>query len=124
MSTYCEFAVGNDIHGPYHERIHGFPTDNESDLFERLLLEINQAGLSWDLMLKKREGFLTAYGGLDVDKVAVYVECYRLADRGGRVEVVRLLLRAAAEIDPRPALRFVYADSNVNNGSVIKTNSS
>ena len=55
MSSYCDFAIGNEIHGPYHDRVHGFPTDSEPELFERLLLEINQAGLSWDLMLKKRE---------------------------------------------------------------------
>ena len=57
MSSYCDFAIGNEIHGPYHDRVHGFPTDNEPELFERLLLEINQAGLSWDLMLKKPYGF-------------------------------------------------------------------
>ncbi len=74
MSTYCEFANGNEIHGPYHDHVHGFPTENESELFERLLLEINQAGLSWDLMLKKREGFRAAYRRFDVDRVAAYGE--------------------------------------------------
>ncbi len=74
MSTYCEFSKGNEIHGPYHDRVHGFPTEDEAELFERLLLEINQAGLSWDLMLKKRKGFRAAYSGFDVDEVAAYGE--------------------------------------------------
>jgi hypothetical protein len=57
MGSYCDFAIGNAIHGPYHDLEYGFPVDDECRLFERLLLEINQAGLSWELMLKKREGF-------------------------------------------------------------------
>lgn len=78
MSSYCDFAIGNEIHGPYHDHFHGFPTDNESELFERLLLEINQAGLSWDLMLKKREGLRAAYSGFAVDRVAAYGEGDRI----------------------------------------------
>jgi DNA-3-methyladenine glycosylase I len=65
MSSYCDFAIGNEIHGPYHDHVHGFPTDKEPELFERLLLEINQAGLSWDLMLRKRAGFRAAYSEYD-----------------------------------------------------------
>ena len=74
MGSYCEFARGNEIHGPYHDREYGFPLEDENELFERLLLEINQAGLNWGLILKKREGFREAYGGFDVDVVAAYGE--------------------------------------------------
>jgi DNA-3-methyladenine glycosylase I len=97
MSSYCEFANGNEIHGPYHERVHGFPTDSEPELFERLLLEINQAGLSWDLMLKKREGFRAAYSGFAVDKVAAYGEedRARLLDDPG---IIRNKLKVNAAI--------------------------
>jgi DNA-3-methyladenine glycosylase I len=63
MSSYCDFAKSNPIHGTYHDREYGFPIEDESLLFERLLQEINQAGLSWELMLKKREGFRRAYVG-------------------------------------------------------------
>lgn len=52
---YCDFAMGDEIHGPYHDTEYGFPISGESELFERLLLEINQAGLNWELILKKRE---------------------------------------------------------------------
>jgi DNA-3-methyladenine glycosylase I len=74
LSSYCEFASGHPLHGPYHDHEYGFPLEDESGLFERLLLEINQAGLNWELMLKKREGFRAAYDGFDVDRVADYGE--------------------------------------------------
>ena len=46
MSGYCDIAPGHPLHGPYHDEEYGFPARDESVLFERLLLEINQAGLS------------------------------------------------------------------------------
>ena len=70
MSSYCEFAKGHELHGPYHDHEYGFPVEDESQLFERLLLEINQAGLSWELILKKRDGLRRAYDGFDVERVA------------------------------------------------------
>lgn len=72
--TYCQFAPANPIHSSYHGTEYGFPQREESVLFERLILEINQAGLSWETILKKREGFTRAYDGFDVDKVAAYGE--------------------------------------------------
>ena len=61
MTDYCDFAPGHPLHGPYHDREYGFPAADEAILFERLILEINQAGLSWELMLKKRAGFRAAF---------------------------------------------------------------
>ena len=55
--TYCDAAPGHEWHGPYHEKEYGFPLDDDAALFERLILEINQAGLSWLTILKKRDGF-------------------------------------------------------------------
>ncbi|MGJ4729645.1 DNA-3-methyladenine glycosylase I [Luteimonas sp. SDU101] len=77
MSRYCDIAPGHPLHGPYHDSEYGFPQRDESGLFERLLLEINQAGLSWETILKKREGFRRAYHGFDVDAVAGYGEADR-----------------------------------------------
>jgi DNA-3-methyladenine glycosylase I len=68
--SYCRIAPGHPFHGPYHDREYGFPIRRESALFERLALEINQAGLSWLTMLQKREGFRRAFAGFDPDKVA------------------------------------------------------
>jgi DNA-3-methyladenine glycosylase I len=47
MSTYCDVAPGHEWHGPYHQGPYGFPIADDDQLFERLILEINQAGLSW-----------------------------------------------------------------------------
>ena len=44
MSSYCDFASTHPVHGPYHDTEYGFPEDDETALFERLVLEINQAG--------------------------------------------------------------------------------
>jgi DNA-3-methyladenine glycosylase I len=72
MSSYCDVAPGHPFHGPYHESEYGFPSKDETVLFERLVLEINQAGLSWLTILKKREAFKAAYAGFDVDRVAAF----------------------------------------------------
>ncbi|HWA46010.1 MAG TPA: DNA-3-methyladenine glycosylase I [Hypericibacter adhaerens] len=72
MSSYCDVAPGHPFHGPYHESEYGFPSKDETILFERLVLEINQAGLSWLTILKKREAFKAAYAGFDVDRVAAF----------------------------------------------------
>jgi DNA-3-methyladenine glycosylase I len=72
MPSYCDIAPGHPDHGPYHDREYGFPTRREAALFERLALEINQAGLSWLTILRKREAFRAAFDGFDVDTVARY----------------------------------------------------
>ena len=72
--SYCEFAPGNPIHGPYHEGEYGFPAREDDVLFERLILEINQTGLSWETILKKREGFRQAFKNFDVDTVAAFTD--------------------------------------------------
>ncbi len=97
MSSYCDFAPGHPVHGAYHDHEYGFPQREEAVLFERLLLEINQAGLSWETILKKREGFRHAYHGFDVDRVARYGERDRarlLADPG----IIRNRLKVDAAI--------------------------
>lgn len=68
--SYCKFSKNNPIHQHYHDKEYGFPESNDNRLLERLALEINQAGLSWELMLKKRKGFNKAFKNFDVDKVA------------------------------------------------------
>lgn len=71
MSTaYCRGAPGHPLHGPYHDLEYGFPAADEAVLFERLTLEINQAGLSWLTVLKKRAAFRAAFAEFSVDRVA------------------------------------------------------
>ena len=72
MSGYCKHAPGHPFHGPYHDREYGFPRRKDAELFERLILEINQAGLSWLTILQKRDGFRQAYRGFDPAVVAQF----------------------------------------------------
>ena len=100
--TYCEFAndLPSDTDNPnkhYHDRAYGFPIADDNELFERLVLEINQAGLSWTLMLKKQAAFQTAYSGFNIAAVAAYTEADRerlLNDAG----IVRNKLKVNAAI--------------------------
>ena len=69
-ATYCAAAPSHPVHAPYHDREYGFPSRDDRVLFERLVLEINQAGLSWLTILNKRTAFQAAYRGFDIDRVA------------------------------------------------------
>jgi len=85
MNWYCDVAPGHPWHGPYHDTEYGFPESDETVLFERLCLEIFQAGLSWLLVLKKREALNAAFAGFEVDRVAAFDDADRarlLADAG------------------------------------------
>lgn len=104
MSTYCAFAPGHPLYGPYHDHEYGFPQRGECALFERLVLEINQAGLSWETILRKRDGFRRAYDGFDVDTVADYGDADRarlLADPG----IIRNRLKVDAAIHNAGVIR-------------------
>ena len=70
LGGYCAVAEDHSLHGPYHDEEYGFPVADDNRLFERLLLEVNQAGLSWLTILKKREGLRCAYDNFDVGIVA------------------------------------------------------
>jgi DNA-3-methyladenine glycosylase I len=97
-AAYCLAAPSSPLHGPYHDDEYGFPSREEAVLFERLALEINQAGLSWATILKKREAFRAAFAGFEVDAVAAFGpdDVARLmADSG----IVRNRLKIAAVID-------------------------
>jgi DNA-3-methyladenine glycosylase I len=72
VPTYCDAAVNHPFHGPYHDGEYGFPIRDDDQLFERLVLEINQAGLSWLTILKKREAFRNAFDGFALERVARY----------------------------------------------------
>ncbi len=97
MSGYCRVAPGHPFHGPYHDGEYGFPVADDRGLFERLVLEINQAGLSWLTILRKREAFQKAFHGFDIARVARYGETDRarlLADAG----IIRNRLKVDAAI--------------------------
>lgn len=98
MTAYCEVAIADPLHQPYHNQEYGFPVTDDASLFERLVLEINQAGLSWATILRKRQAFRQAYSGFDIDLVAAYGEAERrrlLNDAG----IVRNRLKVNAAIE-------------------------
>jgi DNA-3-methyladenine glycosylase I len=77
--TYCDYiaTISGDtlsLHKDYHDNHYGFPIDNDDELFERLMFEINQAGLNWILILKKQHNFRKAFDNFSIEKVAGYGE--------------------------------------------------
>ncbi len=73
--SYCAFVKGrpaDDLHKVYHDHHYGFPIYEDNELFGRLILEINQAGLSWSTILKKQDNFRLAYAEYDINQVAAF----------------------------------------------------
>lgn len=108
--SYCAFvrdAGADPCHRVYHDTEYGFPVRDDHALFERLILEINQAGLSWVTILRKRDGFRAAYAGFDISKVAAFSEADRarlLAD----ASIVRNRLKVNAAIaNANTALKLI-----------------
>jgi DNA-3-methyladenine glycosylase I len=101
MTTYCDYCNSDSadpLSKAYHDMQYGFPLNDDNLLFERLILEINQAGLSWITILKKADNFRKAYRGFDIDKVAKFGEKDRgrlLADAG----IIRNRLKVNAAIE-------------------------
>ena len=86
------------LHKAYHDHHYGFPIHEDNELFGRLLLEINQAGLNWETMLKKEAGFRKAYDNFKIKKVAAYSDAdrQRLMNDAGIIRN-RLKINAAIE---------------------------
>jgi DNA-3-methyladenine glycosylase I len=97
-AAYCLAAPAHPVHAPYHDLEYGFPSSNERVLFERLILEINQAGLSWLTILNKRAALRAAFADFDVDQVAAFGsnDVGRLLNDAG---IVRNRLKIEAAID-------------------------
>jgi DNA-3-methyladenine glycosylase I len=96
--SYCVIARGHPFHGPYHDHEYGFPITDDDRLFERLVLEINQAGLSWLTILKKQAAFRVAFRGFEIDRVARFTTRQRerlLHDEG----IIRNRLKIDAAIE-------------------------
>ncbi len=84
-NSYCDFTATlepDNIHKIYHDTQYGFSVESDNELFGRLILEINQAGLSWTTILNKQENFKSAYSNYNIDLIANY----------GDTEINRLLL--------------------------------
>lgn len=101
MTTYCDYCNSHPddtFNRVYHDTQYGFPLQDDNLLFERLILEINQAGLSWITILKKADNFRSAYSRFEIDKIASYDETDRsrlLSDAG----IIRNRLKVNAAIE-------------------------
>lgn len=101
--SYCSAIIRmtdekKAIHKPYHDEHYGFPIHDDNELFGRLIMEINQAGLSWETILKKETGFRKAYHNFNIKKIAGYTEKdrERLMNDAGIIRN-RLKINAAIE---------------------------
>jgi DNA-3-methyladenine glycosylase I len=114
-TTYCEFVskAGRDtVHRHYHDQEYGFPIADDNLLFARLVLEINQAGLSWETILKKKDNFFRAFDDFKIDKVARYTEKKKqklMQDAG----IIRNRLKIEAAVHNAKCIRIIQK----NNGS-------
>ena len=108
IGTYCRAALGHPVHGPYHDREYGFPASDENVLFERLVLEINQAGLSWLTILNKRAAFTAAYRGFEVDRVARF-GARDVARLMADADIIRNRLKVEAAIENARRIRGLRA---------------
>lgn len=99
-ASYCEYVSRLDkdnVHRIYHDTAYGVVIDSDDELFERLVLEINQAGLSWNTILNKQQNFKKAFHSFNIKKVAGYKEADRqrlLSDAG----IIRNRLKIDATI--------------------------
>jgi len=99
--SYCDVIKNmekDNVHVHYHNNEYGFPIDDDNELFARLILEINQAGLSWTTILKKKDNFYKAFDNFDIDKVSKYKEkqIERLLNDAG---IIRNKLKVNATIE-------------------------
>lgn len=107
MPSYCDYCnthPEDSFNRTYHDTQYGFPLTEDNLLFERLVLEINQAGLSWITILKKADSFRRAYAGFDIETVAGYGEA-DLARLLGDAGIIRNRLKVNAAIENAKRIR-------------------
>jgi DNA-3-methyladenine glycosylase I len=114
VSERCPWAEKDPLYHPYHDLEWGVPVHDDRHLFEMLILEGAQAGLSWETILNRREGYRRAFDGFDPAKVARYTEKRRaklLADPG----IVRNRLKVDAAVgNAKACLELVRAEGSLD----------
>jgi DNA-3-methyladenine glycosylase I len=115
--SYCIYCAGreeNDLHRRYHDLRYGFPIEDDNELFGRLILEINQAGLSWDTILKKEKNFREAFDDFNIDRIAVYSEA-KVEELLQNTGIIRNRLKVLAVIYNAQRIKFIQKE----NGSFL-----
>jgi DNA-3-methyladenine glycosylase I len=117
--TRCEWVPETDpLYVAYHDDEWGVPSHDERHLFEMLVLEGAQAGLSWSTILKKRDGYRRAFAGFDVTKVARFArrDVERLMSDAGivrnraKIEAAIANARAALELESLDEFLWSFVD--------------
>jgi DNA-3-methyladenine glycosylase I len=112
LSGYCKVIATMDkdnVHVHYHNNEYGFPIEDDNHLFARLVLEINQAGLSWTTILNKKDNFFKAFDNFDIDKVARYTAKQKerlLKDAG----IIRNRLKIEATIENAKKIKEIQKE--------------
>lgn len=112
--SYCNFIANlppserKTLHQNYHDKLYGFPISDDNELFGRLILEINQAGLSWETILKKEAAFRVAYDNFEIARVAAYTDQdrERLLQNAG---IIRNKLKINAVIENAKTIQQLQA---------------
>lgn len=72
--SYCKSQAETSMHRWYHDKVYGKMSNDDNELFGRLIMEISQAGLSWDIVLNKYTGIKKAYSDFNIEKISQYSE--------------------------------------------------
>ena len=112
-TSYCDFvqnAGKETVHRHYHDNEYGFPILDDNHLFARLVLEINQAGLSWETILKKKDNFFKAFDDFNIDKVAKYTDkkIEKLLQDAG---IIRNRLKVEATVSNAKKIKEIQKES-------------
>ena len=112
LSGYCGVVQNmekDNVHVHYHDHEYGFPIEDDNHLFARLILEINQAGLSWTTILKKKDNFFRAFDDFNIDKVARYGprQVERLLNDAG---IIRNRLKVGATIENAKTIKALQKE--------------
>lgn len=105
MKKRCEWCGDDPLYGAYHDDEWGIPVHDDRQLFELLILEGAQAGLSWLTILKKRENYRKAFHAFDCERIAKYTEtdvARLLSDSGivrNRLKIESAIKNARAVLD-------------------------
>lgn len=123
----CDWCLGNELMTEYHDREWGVPVRDDRKLFEYIILDTFQAGLSWSIILKKREEFRKAFDNFDYDIISNYNDrkIMELMENSG---IIRNKLKISAAIVNARAYRTIrkeygtftdYLWSFVNNKPIV-----
>jgi DNA-3-methyladenine glycosylase I len=104
----CAWALASQQYLDYHDREWGVPTHDDRELFEMLILEGVQAGLTWSLILKKRAGYRRAFDDFDANKIARYDD-RKVQELLANPEIVRNRLKIQAAIQNARAFLVIQS---------------